>query len=102
LEGAKKEKPRRDPGFRVFVDVLWGVFRKVRVWTWCFCGEVVVNCVVKRGWLTAALWGRKMRHLFDIYFWVVPFKGEGVERGEGSELIEGCGPGVMGRGTRGV
>jgi hypothetical protein len=39
----------------VVFGVLWAVFEggtgKVGVFAWCFCGEVVVDCVVNRGWL---------------------------------------------------
>jgi hypothetical protein len=36
---------------------LWGVFENNGVWTWCFGGENVVECVV------------------DVVFWMVSFGG---------------------------
>ena len=45
-----------------------GVFAKKGVLVWCFCGEVVVNCVVNRGALMAVFWRLKMCHGFGFYF----------------------------------
>jgi hypothetical protein len=44
------------------------VFAKNGVFAWCFCGEVVVNCVVNRGALMAAFWRLKICHCFELYF----------------------------------
>jgi hypothetical protein len=35
---------------------LQGVLQKVGGSMWCFCGEVVVDCVVKRGSLMVVFW----------------------------------------------
>jgi hypothetical protein len=32
-------------GFVVFAGVFEGVLEKVGAWVWCFCGQVVVECV---------------------------------------------------------
>jgi hypothetical protein len=45
-----------------------GVFAKSDVLVWCFCGEVVVNCVVNRGALLVVFWRLKTCHCFGIYF----------------------------------
>jgi hypothetical protein len=45
-----------------------GSFAKNGVFAWCFCGEVVVNCVVNRGALMAAFWRLKICHCFELYF----------------------------------
>jgi hypothetical protein len=45
-----------------------GVFAKIGVLVWCFCGEVVVDCVVNRGALMAVFWRLKICHCFGIYF----------------------------------
>jgi hypothetical protein len=45
----KKLSPGESRGFAVFAGFLRGVLEKVRYMTWCFCGENVVECVVKRG-----------------------------------------------------
>jgi hypothetical protein len=45
-----------------------GVLAKKGVLVWCFCGEVVVDCVVNRGALTAAFWRLKICHGFELYF----------------------------------
>jgi hypothetical protein len=47
----KKWSPERS-GFLVFAGVFEGGFGKCGVSVWCFCGEVVVECMVKRGSLT--------------------------------------------------
>jgi hypothetical protein len=44
-------------GLRVFFK---GGFGKYGAQRWCFCGDVVVNCVVKRDPLTAAAAKRKI------------------------------------------
>jgi len=41
-----------------------GVFAKQGVLLWCFCGEVVVDCVVNRGALMVAFWRLKICHCF--------------------------------------
>jgi hypothetical protein len=45
-----------------------GSFAKNGVFAWCFCGEVVVNCVVNRGALMAAFWRLKICDCFELYF----------------------------------
>jgi hypothetical protein len=49
-------------------DVFSGVFGKIVFLTWCFCGEVVVDCVVNRGALMVGFWRLKMCHCFGFYF----------------------------------
>lgn len=39
-----------------------GVLGKKGVLLWCFCGEVVVDCVVNRGALMAGFWRLKKCH----------------------------------------
>jgi hypothetical protein len=50
------------------LPVLQGVLAKTGVKTWCFCGEFVVECVVKRGVLMVSFHARKMGQGFWIYF----------------------------------
>ena len=45
-----------------------GVFVKKCVLVWCFCGEVVVDCVVNRGALMVVFWRLKTCHCFELYF----------------------------------
>jgi hypothetical protein len=52
----------------VVAGVLLGVLAKNGVLVWCFCGEVVVDCVVNRGALMVAFWRLKIRHCFEVYF----------------------------------
>jgi hypothetical protein len=47
---------------------LQGVLQKVGGSTWCFCGEVVVDCVANRGELVVTFAVRKMGQLFQLYF----------------------------------
>jgi hypothetical protein len=49
---------------------LQGVFVKSSVLRRCFCGEVVVDCVVNRGALMAVFWRLKICHCFELYFFV--------------------------------
>jgi hypothetical protein len=57
----------------VVFAVLWAFFEggggKVGVFSWCFCGEVVVNCVVDRGSRMVAWAGQKIFHFFEIFLW---------------------------------
>jgi hypothetical protein len=50
-----------------------GVFKggsgKSGVFAWCFCGEVVVNCVVNAGWLMDDFGGWKICQIFEIFLW---------------------------------
>jgi hypothetical protein len=41
------------PDFCCFAGVFEGGFRKHRGWRWYFDGEIVVECVIKRGELTS-------------------------------------------------
>jgi hypothetical protein len=43
---------------------LQGVLAKKGVLLWCFCGEVVVDCVVNRGALMVGFWRLKKCHFF--------------------------------------
>jgi hypothetical protein len=57
----------------IFFGVWWrgvfsGVFAKKGVLVWCFCGEVVVNCVVNRGAVMVGFWRLKICHCFEFYF----------------------------------
>src|SRR5580692_3273751 len=48
--------------------ILWGVLNKSRFLMWCFCDEVMVDCVavvVRRRHVT---WSLKTCHSFEIYF----------------------------------
>ena len=45
-----------------------GVFVKKCVLVWCFCGEVVVDCVVNRGALMVVFWRLKICQCFGFYF----------------------------------
>jgi hypothetical protein len=47
---------------------LLGVLAKMRVLLWCFCGEFVVFRVVIVVVKQPLIWGRKMRHEFQVYF----------------------------------
>jgi hypothetical protein len=53
--------------------VLWALFEggagKMDVFAWCFVVEVVVDCVVIRGWLTVDFAGRKICQFFKIFLW---------------------------------
>jgi hypothetical protein len=49
-----------------------GFRRKVAVRTWFVDGEIVVECVVSGGLLTAGLETPKMRHGFQLLFLRVP------------------------------
>jgi hypothetical protein len=53
----------------VVLGVFEGGFGKSGCLVWCFGGEVVVNCVVNRGWLTADFAGLKICHGFEIFLW---------------------------------
>jgi hypothetical protein len=58
---------------RIFFCAWWlgvfaGVLAKNDILVWCFCGEVVVDCVVNRGVLMDDFWRLKIRHCFGIYF----------------------------------
>jgi hypothetical protein len=50
-----------------------GVFKggseKSGVFAWCFCGEVVVNCVVNPGWLMVDFADWKICQIFKIFLW---------------------------------
>jgi hypothetical protein len=48
-----------------------GVFAKNDVLVWCFCGEVVVNCVVNRGALLVVFLRLKTCHFKKIIFRVL-------------------------------
>jgi hypothetical protein len=50
--------------------VFAGVLRKTGVFSWCFDGEFVVRCVVERGVSQRVFSCRKVRQLFEIYFFV--------------------------------
>ena len=52
------------------VAFLLGVLREMGCRTWFFAGEIVVDCVVNRGWLAHVFWVAKICHFFRIYFWV--------------------------------
>jgi hypothetical protein len=59
--------------FRHFLFLWWrgvfsGVFAKKGVLLWCFCGEVVVDCVVNRGALMVDFWRLKKCHFLEIFF----------------------------------
>jgi hypothetical protein len=47
---------------------LLGVLWKTAFLLWCFCGEVVVDCVANRGELVVTFAVRKMGQLFQLYF----------------------------------
>jgi hypothetical protein len=48
--------------------ILLGVFEDVGGSLRCFCGEVVVKCVVKRGQWNHVAARRKVRHVFELFF----------------------------------
>jgi hypothetical protein len=48
---------------------LQGILRKEVCTVWCFCGEVVVDCVVKLVSLWSYFYGEKIGHPFQLYFW---------------------------------
>jgi len=61
--------------FFVFCDggaFFQGVFAKMGVLLWCFCGEVVVDCVVNRGALMVDFLASKKLPLFENYFYLFP------------------------------
>jgi len=47
-----------------FACVFEGGFGKRGVFVWCFCGELVVECVLICGDWVVLIWGRKTRHFF--------------------------------------
>jgi hypothetical protein len=51
---------------------------------WCFCGEVVVDCVVDRGWLMVVCAASKIFQLFEIFLWKFP----GIPTGFGLGFVE--------------
>jgi hypothetical protein len=51
-----------------WIGVFAGGFVEDRVFLWCFCGEVVVDCVANRGELVVTFAVRKMGQLFQLYF----------------------------------
>jgi hypothetical protein len=59
----KKWSPGETRGFTVFTGVFEGCFGKTGCQEMVFCGEVVVNCVVKRGELMVTFRRLRIRHL---------------------------------------
>jgi hypothetical protein len=51
-----------------WVGVFAGGFAKSHVFLWCFCGEVVVDCVVNVVSWRTLLWCGKIGQLFQLYF----------------------------------
>jgi len=62
---------------KVVSVVFAGVFEKPECQTWCFCGQVVVECVVNE----VIFRGRKMRQVFQLFF-----AGYRSVTGEGKKL----------------
>jgi hypothetical protein len=54
--------------FLWWVGVFAGGFAKSRAFLWCFCGEVVVDCVVNVVSWRILLWCGKIGQLFQLYF----------------------------------
>jgi hypothetical protein len=50
------------------MGVFAGVFEKTGAQTWCFCGQVVVDCVVKLVMRMDTFRVLKLRHDLWIYF----------------------------------
>ena len=50
--------------------VLRGFLRKTGFRTWCFAGVSVVNCTVNVVFKQRGFEWRKMRHVFEVYFFV--------------------------------
>ena len=57
-------------GFVVLRRFLRGALEKEGVWVWCFAGEFVVECVADVDAEQRTFWRLKMRHVFELYFWV--------------------------------
>src|SRR5260370_2436305 len=55
--------------FGVLGTFFEGGIGKVGVFAWCFCGEVVVDCVVIVACWRAFARGSKIRHRFEIFLW---------------------------------
>jgi hypothetical protein len=72
----------------VVFGALWVFFEggagKVGVLVWCFCGEVVVDCVVDRGWLMVVCAAWKIFQLFEIFLWKFP----GIPSGSAWAFVE--------------
>jgi hypothetical protein len=64
----KKNGPGETRGFVVFAGVFEGCLKKRGGWTWFFDGENVVKCVVNVVFLHYLFEGRKIRHIFRLYF----------------------------------
>jgi hypothetical protein len=48
--------------------VEWCVWRDIGVLVWCFCGEVVVECVANVVEKLSLLWTANVGHVFQLYF----------------------------------
>jgi hypothetical protein len=57
-------------GFSGFAGVFEGCFRKRMGFGVVFCGEFVVDCVTDLVVEQPYLWGRKIRQVLQLYFWL--------------------------------